>query len=353
MPDLDTCPDVLERAAHGSHQLSLSDFAISRVGFGAWSIGGSGWAYNGGGERDVQSIAAMLHAFERGVNWVDTAPIYGKGHSEELVGQAFRLVRGERPLVFTKCGRRWDGPDLSPRSDLRPVAIRADCEASLKRLGVDVIDLLQFHWPDNDTGVAVEESWGELLRLVEEGKVRAAGVCNFDEQLLDRCEAVGHVDSLQTPLSLIVRDSARGLIDWCAAHSTRVIVYSPMQVGLLTDSFLPGHVERFEPEDWRRSDPEFQPPKLERNLALRDALRPIADAHSTSVAAIAVAWTLAWPQVAGAIVGARTAEQVDGWIGAATITLSENDLDTIAAAVVASGAGRGPLSPSPPAPGPL
>jgi aryl-alcohol dehydrogenase-like predicted oxidoreductase len=286
------------------------------------------------------------------VNWVDTAPIYGNGHSEELVGRALKIFRGERPLVFTKCGRRWDGPGRSPRSDLRPAAIRADCEASLKRLRVEVIDLLQFHWPDKDTGVPVEESWGELLRLVEEGKVRAAGVCNFDEPLLARCEVVGHVDSLQTPLSLIARDSARGLVQACAASQTQVIVYSPMQVGLLTDSFSADQVDKLEPDDWRRSHPEFRTPKLERNLRLRDALRPIAAAHSSTVAAIAVAWTLAWPPVTGAIVGARTAEQVEGWIMGAMITLRDADLDAIAAALVASGAGQGPLRPSPPTPGP-
>jgi aryl-alcohol dehydrogenase-like predicted oxidoreductase len=196
-----------------------------------------------------------------------------------------------------------------------------------------------------DTGVPLEESWGALLRLVEEGKIRAAGVCNFDEQLLERCEAVGHVDSLQTPLSLIARDSAGGLLQWCAAHDTAVIVYSPMQVGLLTDSFTTEQIARFEPEDWRRRHPEFQPPKLERNLTLRDALRPIAEAHSTTVAAVAVAWTLAWPQVTGAIVGARTAGQVDGWIDGATLTLSASDLDAIAGALIATRAGSGPLSP--------
>lgn len=316
-------------------------------------MGGAGWAYTGGAERDDRSIGAMLHAFERGVNWVDTAPVYGNGHSEELVGRALKVVSGERPLVFTKCGRHWDGPDLSSRSDLRPDAIRAGCEASLQRLGVDVIDLLQFHWPDVDTGVPIEESWGELLRLVEEGQVRAAGVCNFDEELLERCEAVGHVDSLQTPLSLIARDSAGGLVQWCAAHDTAVIVYSPMQVGLLTDSFAAGQIAAFEAGDWRRSHPEFQSPKLERNLALRDALRPIAEAHSTTVAAIAVAWTLAWPQVTGAIVGARTADQVDGWIEGPAITLSGSDLDALAAALEATKAGSGPLSPERRAPGPL
>lgn len=325
-------------------RLGLSDLVISRVGFGAWSIGGTGWAYDGTAERDAQSMDAMRRAFDLEANWVDTAPIYGNGHSELLVGRA--IARPDRPLVFTKCGRRWDSPDTSPRSDLSPVAIRADCEESLRRLGTDVIDLLQFHWPDNETGVPVEESWGELLRLVGEGKVRAAGVCNFDEGLLNRCEAVGHVESLQIPLSLIVRGSAGGLIQWCAAHDTGVIAYSPMQVGLLTDSFTADRVEGFALDDWRRHHPEFQPPNLQRNLALRDALRPIAEAHSTTVAAIAVAWTLAWPQVTGAIVGARTAAQVDSWIDGANITLTEENLDDIVAALVASAAGRGPLRPT-------
>jgi len=327
-------------------RLGRNSVDMSRVGFGAWSTGGSSWAYGGTAERDDQSLAAMLNAFELGVNWIDTAPIYGHGHSEELVGRALKLVRGERPLVFTKCGRRWDSAETLPRSDHRPASIRADCEASLRRLGVDAVDLLQFHWPDNETGTPVEESWGELLRLVAEGKSRAAGVCNFDEELLGRCEAVGHVESLQAPFSLIVRDVAGGLIQWCQEHGTRVIVYSPMQVGLLTDSFTAAHLEALAPEDWRRRHPEFQSPRLERNLALRDALRPIADAHSATIASIAVAWALSWPQVTGAIVGARTREQVDGWIDGGRIHLSEHDLDAIAALVEESGAGSGPVRPA-------
>ncbi len=325
--------------------LGKSTLSISRTGFGAWSIGGTGFEYRGTAERDEQSIQAMLHAFELGVGWVDTAPIYGNGHSEELVGAALQRVRGERPLVLTKCGRLWDSPEASPRSDLRPIAIRAGCEASLRRLGVEAIDLLQFHWPDNHTGVPVEESWGELLRLREEGKIRTAGVCNFDQELLERCEAVGHVESLQTPLSLIARDSAGGLIQWCAAHGTGVIVYSPMQVGLLTDSFTADQVEMMAPDDWRRDHPEFRAPRLERNLALRDALHPIAAAHGTTVAAVAVAWTLSWPEVTGAIVGARTAQQVDGWIAGANITLTGGDLDAIAGAIAGSAAGSGPRLP--------
>jgi aryl-alcohol dehydrogenase-like predicted oxidoreductase len=323
--------------------LGRSDLEISRAGFGAWAIGGPGWEYQGTDDHDGRSIDAMLHAFEIGVNWVDTAPVYGNGHSEELLGRAISMVRGERPLVFTKCGRYWDGPNALSRSDLRPASIRSGCEASLRRLGVDAIDLIQFHWPDNETGVPIEESWGELLHLVEEGKIRAAGVCNFDQALLDRCEAVGHVTSLQTPLSLIARSSGAGLLQWCAAHDTGVIVYSPMQIGLLTDSFSADQVAGFAPDDWRRRHPEFLPPNLERNLALRDALRPIALEHSTTVAAVAVAWTLSWPEVTGAIVGARTPEQVDGWIAGAAIRLTAADLERIAAAVVESGAGSGPI----------
>jgi len=321
---------------------------ISRVGFGAWSAGGPGWAYTGTPARDDESVAAMLRAFELGVTWIDTAPVYGNGHSEELVGRAVRLVRGERPLVFTKCGRRWDSATTPPRSDHRPASLRADCDASLRRLRVDAIDLLQLHWPDNETGTPVEESWGELLRLVTEGKVRAAGVCNFDEELLQRCEAVGHVESVQMPFSLVARGSASGLMQRCRQRGTGVIVYSPMQVGLLTDSFTRARVESFAQQDWRRRHSEFQAPRLEKNIALRDALRPIAEQKSTTVAAIAVAWTLSWPQVTGAIVGAHTPEQVDGWIDGASIDLSEHDLDVIAAAIAEAGAGSGPARPPAP-----
>jgi len=310
--------------------LGRSDLEISRLGFGAWSIGGVGWKYDGGPERDETSISAMLRAFERGVNWVDTAPTYGGGHSEELVGKAVRLA-AENPLVFTKCGRRWDNPDSKQYSDLRPASIRADCEASLRRLGVEAIDLLQIHWPEQPERTPLEESWGEMLRLVGEGKIRAAGVCNFDAPLLERCEAIGHVDSLQTPLSLIARESANGLIQWCESNGTSVLAYSPMHVGLLTDSFTEADLERLAPDDWRRHDPEFLPPRLQQNLALRDSLRPIAATHGTTVASLAVAWALSSPGVTGAIVGARTPDQTNGWLSASGIQLGQQDVDSIAA----------------------
>jgi aryl-alcohol dehydrogenase-like predicted oxidoreductase len=324
--------------------LGTSGLEITRVGFGAWAIGGGGWSFGWGPQDDDASLAAMRHALERGVNWIDTAAVYGLGHSEELVGRLLRsMAREDRPFVFTKCGLVWD--ERNPMSEnkrvLRPDSIRAECEASLRRLGVERIDLYQFHWP-TDEGTPVEESWATMQRLIEEGKVRAGGVSNFDVALLERCEAVHHVDSLQPPFSLIRREAGASQIPWCAAHETGVIVYSPMQSGILTDRFSAERVAAMAEDDWRRRSPQFQQPALGRNLALRDALRPIAARHDTTVSAIAVAWTLAWPGVTGAIVGARSPEQVDGWIDAASVDLTSADLDEIAVAIERTGAGSGP-----------
>jgi aryl-alcohol dehydrogenase-like predicted oxidoreductase len=231
-----------------------------------------------------------------------------------------------------------------PRRVLKPESIRRECEASLLRLGIDRIDLYQFHWPDPDT--PVEESWSEMDKLVKEGKVHAAGVSNFNVELLERCEAVRHVDSLQPPFSLINRKAAEKEIPWCEKHNTGVICYSPMQSGLLTDNFTASRVSRLATDDWRRRSPEFNEPNLSRNLALRDALRPIAQRHGTSVSAVAIAWTLAWPGVTGAIVGARTPAQVDGWIQAASLTLTVEDLKEIASALERTKAGAGPTFPT-------
>jgi aryl-alcohol dehydrogenase-like predicted oxidoreductase len=330
--------------------LGSSRLEITRVGFGAWAIGGGGWSFGWGPQDDEASIAAMRHAIERGINWIDTAAVYGLGHSEELVGRLLQsMPREDRPFVFTKCGLIWDeqNPMADNRRSLRPESIRRECEASLRRLGVERIDLYQFHWPSDD-GTPIEDSWSTMLRLVEEGKVRHAGVSNFDVTLLDRCEAIGHVDSLQPPFSLIRRDTGASQIPWCAAHDTGVIVYSPMQSGILTERFSADRVAAMAPDDWRRRSPQFQEPALSRNLALRDALRPIARRHDTSVAAVAVAWTIAWPGVTGAIVGARSPEQVDGWIDAARIELTAEDLEEIAAALERTGAGTGATRPPQP-----
>lgn len=327
--------------------LGLSRASITVTGFGAWALGGGGWAYSWGPQDDNASIATMRHAIEPGINWIDTAAVYGLGHSEEVVGRLLReLPTSQRPMVFTKCGLIWDerNPKAEPRRVLKPESIRKECDASLRRLGVERIDLYQFHWPD-ETGTPVEDSWAEMVRLIEQGKIRMAGVSNFDVPLLERCEAILHVDSLQPPFSLIHRDAAAREIPWCAEHGTGVICYSPMQSGLLTDSFSKESVGKFAEDDWRRRSPDFQEPNLSRNLALRDALRPIAQRHSTTVSAVAVAWVIAWPGVTGAIVGARSPQQVDGWIGAATLELNAADLEEIANAIAQTGAGTGPTMP--------
>jgi aryl-alcohol dehydrogenase-like predicted oxidoreductase len=328
--------------------LGLSGLEITTVGFGAWAIGGGGWTFGWGPQDDKASEATMRRAIELGVNWIDTATVYGLGHSEEVVGRFVRsLPASERPFIFTKCGLIWNERNrmTEPKRVLKPESIRAECEASLRRLGVERIDLYQFHWPD-ETGTPLEDSWAEMLRLIEEGKVRLGGVSNFNVALLDRCAAIRHVDSLQPPFSLIRRDAGAHEIPWCDAHNTGVICYSPMQSGLLTDRFNTERVVRMADDDWRRRSPEFNPPNLNRNLALRDALKPIARRHGTSVSSIAIAWVLSWPGVTGAIVGARSPEQVDGWIGAANLELTPADLNEIAHAIERTGAGSGPSAPN-------
>jgi aryl-alcohol dehydrogenase-like predicted oxidoreductase len=327
--------------------LGSSGITITTVGFGAWAIGGGGWAFGWGPQDDDVSITTMRRALELGVTWIDTAAVYGLGHSEEVIGKLLRdLPSSERPLVFTKCGLQWDihNPMQGAERILNPESVRRECENSLRRLGVEHIDLYQFHRP-NQCGTPIEDSWGEMVKLAEEGKVRAIGVSNFTVELLERCEAVHHVDSLQPPFSLIRRNAAERDIPWCKNHHTGVICYSPMQSGLLTDSFTSSRVARMAGDDWRRHAAEFQEPNLGRNLALRDALRPIAERHSCSVSSVAVAWTLCWPGVTGAIVGARTPAQVDGWIQAATLQLTLKDREEIASAIACTQAGSGPLQP--------
>jgi aryl-alcohol dehydrogenase-like predicted oxidoreductase len=335
------------RTTLATRRLGVTDMELTTVGFGAWAIGGGDWKFGWGPQDDEDSIATIRHAIERGINWIDTAAVYGLGHSEEVVRRALEeLPAAERPYVFTKCGMVWDESDrmAPPRQVLEPRSIRRECEASLRRLGVERIDLYQFHWPDQ-TGVAVEDSWAEMVRLVDEGKVRAAGVSNFDVPLLERCETIRHVDSLQPPFSLIRRRAAGHEMPWCAARGTGIIVYSPMQSGILTDRFSAERVKAMAPEDWRHRAPDFNPPRLDRNLALRDALRPIAERHEATVAEVAIAWTLAWTGVTGAIVGARTPEQVDGWIDAGSIELGREDLADIAAILESTEAGSGPRLP--------
>jgi aryl-alcohol dehydrogenase-like predicted oxidoreductase len=331
-----------------TRSLGTTGLKITTVGFGSWAVGGGGWAFGWGPQDDDDSIRAIEHAISSGVNWIDTAAIYGLGHSEEVVGRALAgIPAADRPMVFTKCGLEFDPADHYKPAlhNASPAFIRTEVELSLGRLGVERIDLYQIHWPD-ETGTPVEDSWGEMSRLVDEGKVRAIGVSNFGVELLERCEKVRHVDSLQPQFSLIHRGSGSSVIPWAAAHGTGVIVYSPMASGILTDSFSRERVEAMSGEDWRRGSDSHAEPALSRNLALRDALRPVAARHGTTVAAVAVAWALAWPGVSGAIVGARTPDQVDGWLPAGSLSLSGADLDEIAAAAQRTGVGTAPIRPA-------
>lgn len=327
--------------------LGRTDMDITRIGLGAWALGGNGWAVAWGPQDDAESVKAIRHAVDRGINWIDTAAVYGLGHSEEIVRQALaQMPPSERPYVFTKGGLTWspEQPQAMPRRTGAPSSIRRELEASLRRLGVERIDLYQMHWPAGD-GTPLEAYWQELLDLKQAGKVRAVGLSNHNLAQLRAAQYLGHVDTLQPPFSAIQRGAASDLIPWCAATGTGVIVYSPMQSGLLTGRFSAERARALPPDDWRARHADFRSPDLERNLALADAFKPIAERHGATVAATAAAWTLAWPGVTGAIVGARSASQVDGVIGAAELELDADDMQAIADAIELTGAGNGPLRP--------
>ena len=328
--------------------LGTTGMEVTRVGFGAWAVGGAGWLFAWGVQDDADSVAAIRHAVASGINWIDTAAVYGLGHSEEVVARALReLPLDERPYVFTKGGLVWDEGDRNalPRRIGEARSLRAEVEASLRRLGVERIDLYQMHRPAED-GTPLEEYWRTLLELKAEGKVRAVGLSNHGVAQLDAAERLGHVETLQPAFSAIRRDAAAAELPWCAAHRTGAIVYSPMQAGLLSGSFTPERAAALPADDWRSRSPEFRGDLLRRNLALASALAPIADRHDTTVGAVAVAWTLAWPGVTGAIVGARRPAQIDGWLKAADLALTGADLDEVAAALRRTGAGSGPVRPS-------
>jgi aryl-alcohol dehydrogenase-like predicted oxidoreductase len=313
--------------------LGETGLAISRVGIGAWAFGGSGWVDTWGAQDDTESIAAIRQAVEGGVNWIDTAPIYGLGHAEEVVGRALReLPPAERPYVFTKAGvignrRR---PLTKPTLVGTERSLRAELAASLRRLGVERIDLYQVHAPPTD-GTPVEEYWQTFCDLRDEGKVRAIGLSNHGVDLLDRALAVGRVDAVQPKLNLIHREAA-DVLAWCASHGLGAIVYSPLASGLLTGGFSAARVAALDEDDWRRTHPDFTGDALDRHLELVEALRPIAAKHDVTVAAVAVAWTLSVGGVAGAIVGLRRPDQVSGWLAAADLRLDDADLSGIAEA---------------------
>ena len=322
---------------------------ITRAGFGAYAIGGADWQFGWGEQDDNDSIAAIRRAIEGGLNWIDTAAVYGLGHSETLVARALRdIPRADRPYVFTKCGLEWD--DDNPLAPIKqvgaPAKLRAGLEASLRRLEVERIDLLQMHWPPGSDHTPLEVYWQTLLDMKKEGKVRAVGLSNHNVAQLEAAERLGHVDTLQPPFSAIHREVGAAELAWCARRETGVIVYSPMQAGLLTGAFSVARRAALPANDWRTLSPDFNGEDLRRNIALADALKPIADRHGVMQGAVAAAWTLAWPGVTAAIIGARRAAQVDGWLSVAALELTAADLQEIADAIAATGAGFGPSMPT-------
>jgi aryl-alcohol dehydrogenase-like predicted oxidoreductase len=307
-------------------QLGNSDLSITPVGFGAWAIGGSGWEFGWGDQDDKASVDAIHRALELGVNWIDTAAAYGMGHSEEVVALALRTWSGPRPYVFTKCGLRWDEQGRV-HGNLKPNSIRRECEDSLRRLNVDVIDLYQIHWPTED----LEEGWGAMAKLQKEGKVRWIGVSNFTVQEIRRAQAIAPITSLQPPYSLVRREVEQEILPYCRSQGLGVIVYSPMASGLLTGGMTRERAASLPDSDWRSRDAEFQEPRLSQNLALVERLRKVGERHVRPPGQVAISWTLRNPAVTGAIVGARNAKQVEGNVGAAELHLTDEEIAEIEA----------------------
>jgi aryl-alcohol dehydrogenase-like predicted oxidoreductase len=311
-----------------TRQLGNSDLNITRVGYGAWAIGGSGWQFAWGSQNDNDSIAAIHRALELGVNWIDTAAIYGLGHSEEVVGRALKNWRSSRPYVFTKCGLRGDAKGEVQKA-LNADSIRGEVENSLRRLSVDAIDLYQIHWPPDPDSAALEEGWSTLADLKREGKVRWIGVSNFNIQQLHRAQAITPVTSLQPPYSLVHREIEDQVLPFCLRKGIGVVVYSPMASGLLTGAMTRERAARLPQDDWRREHPDFTEPNLSHNLALVECMREIANRHNRFVGEVAIAWTLGHPAVTGAIVGARNARQAEQVMRAGELRLTAEEVNEI------------------------
>jgi aryl-alcohol dehydrogenase-like predicted oxidoreductase len=315
-----------------TRRLGLSGLEISALGLGSWAFGGPDWAFGWGAQDDSDSLAAITRAVSLGINWIDTAPAYGLGHAEEVIGRALGHLPGsERPLVFTKCGVVWSGRKI--RHHLGAESVRREVEQSLARLRLEAIDLYQIHWPDFPPGGPapdIEEAWSALAKLLAEGKVRHIGVSNFDVGQLERIRSVAPVESLQPPYSILRREIEADILPYCLRHGIGVIAYSPLASGLLGGTMTRQRLRALPEDDWRKTKGEdFQEPRLSRNLEIVDSLRRIADRRGVSPALIAVAWTLRHPAVAGAIVGARSARQVGEIAGAVAIDLTEEEVAEI------------------------
>src|SRR5439155_25279792 len=306
-------------------QLGNSDLNLTPIGVGAWAMGGGGWAFGWGPQDDDESISAILAALDKGVNWIDTAAVYGLGHSEEVVGRAVKGLANP-PYIFTKCERIWNERGEIAKS-LKADSIRREVDASLRRLQIERIDLYQIHWPEPDE--QIEEGWTAMAQLKAEGKVRYIGVSNFNVDQMRRAQAIAPITSLQPPYSIIVPEIEQSQLPYCSAHNIGVLAYSPMRSGLLSGAMSKERVAAFPADDFRRRVPHFQEPQLSRNLALAELLRAIGQRPGRSPGEVAIAWVLRRPEVTAAIVGMRSAKQVDGVIGAAEFRLADEEVAEI------------------------
>ncbi|HVN56561.1 MAG TPA: aldo/keto reductase [Anaerolineaceae bacterium] len=302
-------------------KLGWTNLELSTIGLGTWAHGGGNWQFSWGSQDDADSIATIEKALDAGINWIDTAAVYGFGHAEEVAGRALKKI-GKRPIIATKCGRVWDA-DGRIYGRLTRESVRKECEDSLRRLEVEVIDLYQIHRPDPEN--ELEESWEAISELVEEGKIRYAGVSNFNVAQMDHLRGIHPIASLQPPYSMLNRDAENELLKYCAASQIGVVVYSPMQKGLLTGKVTPEWVAGLPEDDHRRRDPRFQEPWLSNNIQLVERLKEIALRNRLTVSQLAIAWVLRRPEVTSAIVGARRPEQIEETVGAGDVTLSEED----------------------------
>ena len=311
-------------------QLGNSDINITSLGFGAWAIGGNGWEFGWGAQDDKESIKAIHRALEHNVNWIDTAAAYGMGHSEEVVAKALETWTGEAPYIFTKCGLRWDN-NGNVFKNIQAESIQQECEDSLRRLKVDVIDLYQIHWPPESDNSQIDEAWDMMLTLQQQEKVRWIGVSNFNVEQLNLAKKIAPTTSLQPPYSLINRKVEKEIFPYCLSENIGVIVYSPMGSGLLTGKMTRERILNLPEDDWRKKSPDFNEPKLSKNLLLVEKLKEIGKRYNKTPGEVAIAWTLNHPAVTGAIVGARSAEQVDGVFRAHTLALTEEEIKEIEA----------------------
>lgn len=313
-----------------TRKLGNSDLHITPTGFGAWAAGGPGWEFSWGPQEDSDSIAAIHRTLELGVNWIDTAAVYGLGHSEEVVSRALKEWRGARPYVFTKCVLTW-GDDRKIAPNFSASSIRKECESGLRRLQISTIDLYQMHWPPADNGPGLEEAWQTVAALQKEGKVRWIGVSNFDVAQIKRAEAIAPVTSLQPPYSILRRKIEEATLPYCAQQGIGVIVYAPMFSGMLTGGMTRERAAALPADDFRSRNPEYKEPKLSKNLELVEKLKEIGARHGRGPGEVAIAWTLRNPAVTGAIVGARSAKQAEDVMRGGELKLSAQEIGEIEA----------------------